>query len=82
MLCGVCKYWEQKTQKNQAFCGGLIHLTSILGVCNNRATMDNVHLVPNDNAINIIPHATIETDQSFGCIYYEPFDNLKPMERS
>ena len=75
VLCGVCKYWKQKTQKNTAIAGGLIHLVSILGTCQNSAVMDNIHLVPNDNAINIIPHATIETDQSFGCIYYEPFHN-------
>ena len=80
MLCISCKYWKQKTQKNTTIAGGLVHLVSILGTCQNSAVMDNINLVPNDNAINIIPHATIETDQSFGCIYYEGFNNQSTLE--
>jgi hypothetical protein len=44
--------------------------------------MDLINLIPNENAFNIIPHATIETDETFGCIYFEPVDLEQFIQRS
>jgi len=48
--------------------------TSNIGICTNVAAMEQIMIIPNDNAINIIPHATIETDEGFGCIHFRPHD--------
>lgn len=77
MMCGNCQFWLKKTEKNKVF--GLVSLTSVLGLCQNHAVMDLVNLVPNEKAINVIPHATIETDETFGCIYHieaDPFRSI------
>ena len=82
MMCGQCKYWVKKSRKDKSFAFGLVHLTSVLGICNNPAAMDLINLIPNENAFNIIPHATIETDETFGCIYFEPVDLEQFIQRS
>lgn len=75
MVCAECKYWMGKTQKSETLDAGLIHFVTRLGICSNPQTINQIHLIPNDKAVNIISHATIETDEYFGCIHYEPVDH-------
>jgi len=82
MFCRDCQFCHKKSRKDKSWTFGLVHLTSALGICENPAAMDLVNLIPNDNAINVIPHATIETDETFGCIYFEPVDLNEFISRS
>jgi len=72
VICATCRYWRKKNEKHKEMLG--IVFTSNIGICQNVAAMDQILLIPNDNAINIIPHATIETDEGFGCIHFRPHD--------
>ena len=79
MFCGTCRYWKAKDQKAKAI--GLVHMVSNIGICNNYPVMDLLLLIPKDNSINIINQSIIETDETFGCVYYEPYDIVRPVQR-
>ena len=80
MFCQTCRYWKQKDQKVKSI--GLVHIKSNIGICQNAAAMDLVVLIPERSAINVIPHSTIETDETFGCIYYESDDFNRSFSKS
>ncbi len=66
VICATCRYWKKKNEKHKEMFG--VVFTSNIGICNNVAAMEQILLIPNNNAINIIPNATIETDEGYNFI--------------